>query len=519
MKKLILGLLLLFSAPRAVDTLSVPTDFLSVTTGTRANLSGNFTAIQTWGNKVRDSIAQVTARLSGYSGNLAITSLSNLRLKLDGDNSETARLLVESGNGDSLFSVREDTTARFYRHLTVDSNLTVGKNLTVTGTSSLATLSTSGTGSLASLSVSGTSALTGAVTNTVLAGTGTRLVTATSSGILGNSLNINGAYEFLNAIACDKNLSWADVTGTTTTASIWRDATNGMNMRGVNASSNDLGLWSASGSLILNNPTGTTSVTFPGTSVSIAGTATTTGKHTFTAAPRFSSVNASEFLLVDASKDLTSVASTGSGSVVRATSPSISSPTITSPSIATSLTASYATASTAAEFDGSKNLVSVTKTGTGNDVYSASPTLTGTVSAAAITASGTITADTLVSSKFYAEGTFTATMTGVTPSATGTVQYARAGRAVTLTFPQIVGTSNANTFTMTGLPAGLCPASNAPTFWVPLYDNTVGTSTKDDFFQVGVDCVIRFSKGGSSTGWTASGTKGLYNSISISYVR
>jgi hypothetical protein len=67
-----------------------------------------------------------------------------------------------------------------------------------------------------------------------------------------------------------------------------------------------------------------------------------------------SGLTASEAVFTDSSKNLVSVATTGTGSVVLATAPSI----------ATSLTASYATASTAAAFDSSKNLVSSSTTGT-----------------------------------------------------------------------------------------------------------------------------------------------------------
>ena len=49
------------------------------------------------------------------------------------------------------------------------------------------------------------------------------------------------------------------------------------------------------------------------------------------------------------------------------------------------------TASTALALDASKNVVSVTNTGTGNNVLSASPTLTGTISGAAATLSGNLT--------------------------------------------------------------------------------------------------------------------------------
>ena len=62
-------------------------------------------------------------------------------------------------------------------------------------------------------------------------------------------------------------------------------------------------------------------------SLAIAGVATYASVQTFTSAPVFSSVTASEVLAVDASKNLTSIAVTGSGSVVRGTSPTIASPT------------------------------------------------------------------------------------------------------------------------------------------------------------------------------------------------
>jgi hypothetical protein len=55
------------------------------------------------------------------------------------------------------------------------------------------------------------------------------------------------------------------------------------------------------------------------------------------------------------------------------------------------LTMSALTASTALALDSSKNAVSVTNTGTGNNVLAGSPTLTGTVSAAAATLSGNLT--------------------------------------------------------------------------------------------------------------------------------
>lgn len=254
--------------------------------------------------------------------------------------------------------------------------------------------------------------------------------------------------------------------------------------------------------------------TVAGASSTWSGTLGVTGVGTFTAAPVFSSVTASQILSVDGSKSLTSTATTGSGSVALATSP-----TLTTPTVATSLTASYATVSTAAEFDGSKNLVSVTKTGTGNDVYSASPTLTGTLTAATITASGNVTADSLISSKFYTEGSWTATYTGFS-SLSATAKYIRIGKQVTLLLPSATGTSNSTSYTISNLPAAIAPATAQ---WVPLdlnvFQNNSTLQTASDLVEVRVDAgtTITFLRAGSSTGWTASGTKGLTASIPITY--
>ncbi len=74
---------------------------------------------------------------------------------------------------------------------------------------------------------------------------------------------------------------------------------------------------------------------------------------------------------------------TGTGAFVKQLSPSLTTPNIGAAS-SSSLSVSGLTASSAVATDGSKNLVSVTNTGTGNNVLSASPTLTGTVNTGAI---------------------------------------------------------------------------------------------------------------------------------------
>ena len=60
----------------------------------------------------------------------------------------------------------------------------------------------------------------------------------------------------------------------------------------------------------------------------------------------------------------------------------------------------------------------------------------------------------------YEEGTFTLTATGFsgTPPS-GTASYVRVGKQVTINLPSLSGTSNATTFTVTGLPVALYPST------------------------------------------------------------
>jgi trimeric autotransporter adhesin len=283
-----------------------------------------------------------------------------------------------------------------------------------------------------------------------------------------------------------------------------------------------------------------------------------------------------------------------------------------------------ATVSTAAEFDGSKNLVSVTKTGSGNDVYSASPTLTGTISAASQTLSGTLgvtgvtsatggltlgasfvdkttslTSNTTLTSahstilasasggsftltlpaasgntgltytiyktdvtaaatgggntvtidgngsetiggaltqvlasntgngviriicdgsnwqiqSFYDEGTYTATGTGFTANPTGTAKYYRTGKSsVMINLPLLAGTSNAASFTVTGLPASLVP-STTKRFSVTNLITDNSTTYAVGFIDTQTNAVMTVYYATTLTNmtsvFTGSGTKGF----------
>jgi hypothetical protein len=88
-----------------------------------------------------------------------------------------------------------------------------------------------------------------------------------------------------------------------------------------------------------------------------------------------SGLTASQAVFTDGSKNLVSVATNGSGNVVLTTSPTLITPVLGTAS-ATSLSLSSLTANTILQCDGSKVITSATSTGTGNVVRENTPTLT-----------------------------------------------------------------------------------------------------------------------------------------------
>lgn len=111
---------------------------------------------------------------------------------------------------------------------------------------------------------------------------------------------------------------------------------------------------------------------------------------------------------------------------------------------------------------------------------------------------------------------FTATATGFSSTITGTAYYRKIGDTVVLDLPALAGTSNAATFTITGIPAEIRPA-NYKYFPVMVKDNT-GT------YQMGwmtinnsdtATLYITTSAAAANT-WTSSGQKGV-RAASLSY--
>jgi hypothetical protein len=108
----------------------------------------------------------------------------------------------------------------------------------------------------------------------------------------------------------------------------------------------------------------------------------------------------------------------------------------------------------------------------------------------------------------YSTGTFTITGTGFTAVVNATARYVKQGALVLLYLPLLSGTSNATTFTLTGIPAAITPTRNSfhP---VRVIDNSVSfiglilltaSSAVFDVF-VNADAGV--------TAWTAAGAKSL----------
>jgi hypothetical protein len=103
-------------------------------------------------------------------------------------------------------------------------------------------------------------------------------------------------------------------------------------------------------------------------------------------------------------------------------------------------------------------------------------------------------------------GTFTITATGLVGTVTGTARYTYSNGCIVLETPAISGTSNAVTFTLTGIPTIARPLSTKGNFVCLVFDNSVAAIGTFDISTTGV---MSFRKSATATGsdWTNAGTK------------
>jgi hypothetical protein len=118
----------------------------------------------------------------------------------------------------------------------------------------------------------------------------------------------------------------------------------------------------------------------------------------------------------------------------------------------------------------------------------------------------------------YDEGTFTATLTGISGSSTGTASYTRAGKKVTLYIPALTGTSNTTACTITGMPAAIRPATAFSVSVPKIMENTADHIGWVDVNTAGTITLGFFSAITTATQtFTSSGTKGLPLASAIAY--
>lgn len=118
---------------------------------------------------------------------------------------------------------------------------------------------------------------------------------------------------------------------------------------------------------------------------------------------------------------------------------------------------------------------------------------------------------------YYKEGTFTATGTGFSGTApTGTATYVRVGKQVTIVLPTLYGTSNATTFTLTGVPSEIVPPSNVNSFPIRINDNGSALTWGCAFPKS--DGIFDIRKDPNGSAFTASGTKGIGGGTFVYYL-
>lgn len=110
------------------------------------------------------------------------------------------------------------------------------------------------------------------------------------------------------------------------------------------------------------------------------------------------------------------------------------------------------------------------------------------------------------------QSSYVSTATGMTTSPTGTIKYSLVGKSVTLDIPAISGTSNATSFTLTGMATILVPTTDKDII-VRIIDN--GTEAIG-FLRVKTTGVIELYSTITGGAFTASGTKAV-DTNSISY--
>lgn len=110
----------------------------------------------------------------------------------------------------------------------------------------------------------------------------------------------------------------------------------------------------------------------------------------------------------------------------------------------------------------------------------------------------------------YREDTFTITATGFAAPLTGVARYVRHGHIVHLYLPTLSGTSNATTFTLTGIPLQAMPSHDA-IHAARITDN--GTAAMGIATMAAKSGTITLAATAAGGAFTGSGTKAVANQV------
>ncbi len=124
----------------------------------------------------------------------------------------------------------------------------------------------------------------------------------------------------------------------------------------------------------------------------------------------------------------------------------------------------------------------------------------------------TFSAATPAGFSYFARGSFTMTLTGMTAGVTSAVKWVASGRTVSLQFPSSTGTSNTTAMTGTGMPVEIRPVVQQA-FLCNSIDNSAGFLS---YTTVSATGVLGFSASFAGAAFTATGIKGI-NPFAVSY--
>jgi len=454
-------------------------------------------------DSLKNALNTVIAIQNADSVLAEIKSIAGLRFTIDDDNNSTAEAFAITRNGaaDTAFRCLDlDLNCRFFGRASTDSDFTVGRKLIVTDSVRLTQLAPS----LPLFTTANRQLTTNAMT-----GTGSVVMSASptlSGTIAGASQTLSGTL---------------DVTGTQMNSNL---------LRVTRASGSN----TAYSSRVTGDAEDRLAIAAAGT-LQFGSGALAADANLYRSAADM--LKTDDSLTIAGSLAVAGITSTGDVSVSKSAA-SIVSAISTDNTSGTSHARLQATAGGASGGDAFTRytVTGVTDWSTGadnsdGDAYVITPSTTpgGATNGLKITTggavtipgtlgvTGVVTADSLVSPKFYEEGTWTATLTGVTTTVTATAYYVRVGKMVTVMIPQLIGTSNTTSSTVTGFPASIQP--------LHLSDISISRVNDNGNSYAGF---ISINSGSYGLGFytapttltqtfTSSGSKGIGTAVSFSY--